>query len=198
MMKFRPQVESLSERINPSATLDTTGSYMPSTGEHVSSTRLDIPTDLLLQHTGLQSSNATVVGYTTHVYFTITGENPRIAEINKQLSDLAKQRTALADTLTTQVAVVKALVVAWNTANDELRAEFQRLRDAGYSDAQINNFQSIISLWKVVDKLTIQLDIAEKQVRDTIQSIKLIDVQVNALYQELIALGEAESAKNPQ
>ena len=142
--------------------------------------------------------NATDAVYITRINFTVVGENPRIAENNKQLSDLAKQRNALADTLTTQVAVVKALVVAWNTANDELRAEFQRLRDAGYSDAQINNFQSIISLWKVVDKLTIQLEAAKQAARDTIQSIKSIDAQVNALYQELIALGEAEAARNPQ
>lgn len=192
MMKFRPQVESLSERIVPDAS-STLAPISSTANFGTYQAQLPQVTDAQLQTAfasfGLANplaSASTISNFTNQ--FATAPLGSRADAIWKEIRTLGQERNQLADQLLQQVAAADALTAAYTILYNAYNAEVARLLASGWTKAQIDNDSTVRAMFDSAKAVFALQDAAMKQVQVTQDKIREIDTKVRALFDELLSL----------
>ena len=197
MMKFRPQVESLSERINLDATVGATSfNYLQALNNNqvVQTTFTNQQIHDVLVTVGYSTSS------TTSNNLGNIPTNPlqiRIDELNKQFQQLLDQADKLAKDRIAAVATVTAYTNSYNAALNVYLAELKRLRDSGVPQDQLANHTSLQVAWKGVEAQAALLDAAKVTLQGIDAAIKANGEQMVIVFNELLLLGAQLIQQNP-
>lgn len=197
MMKFRPQVESLSERINPDATVGATSVNYLQTLDNMQVVQATFTTQQV--HDVLAT-----IGYSTSA----TTSNPasnippnplqtQIDELNKQFQELLDKANKLDKDRIAALATVAAYTNSYNAALNVYLAELKRLRDSGVPQDQLANHTSLQVAWKGVEAQAALLDAAKVTLQGIDAAIKANGEQMVIVFNELLLLGAQLIQQNP-